>query len=64
MDETSKKKEINLERAEVARRIHNLAEEVSRGTIRMGEKSIQVPDQVRIEMKAEKDEFDIELKWR
>ena len=60
----SSKEKLNLGRGDAAQRLHDLAEQLSHGTIRLGNQQFQVADQVRLEVKADKDELEIEVKWR
>ncbi len=58
------KQKVHLGRSEAVERLHGLADQISSGTLRLGEKELQVPDELRFEIKAEEDELDIGLVWK
>ncbi len=54
---------MELTRAEAARRLGTLAEQIEQGTIVIGEEAFPVPESVRLEIKAGSEELEIELEW-
>lgn len=69
MDSPSKEKhkekeKVSIARIEAVHRLQTLAKQIETGTVRLGDSSYKVPDQVRLEVKADRDELEIELKWK
>jgi amphi-Trp domain-containing protein len=58
------KEKAKLSRMEAVHRLENLARQIEHGTIRMGDKSFAVPDDVRVAIRARRDELEIDLKWQ
>jgi amphi-Trp domain-containing protein len=58
------KEKVRVARTEAVQRLQTLAKQLETGTIRLGGQTFQVPEHVGLEMKADRDEFDIELKWK
>jgi amphi-Trp domain-containing protein len=52
-----------LPRAEVAQKLLALAGELERGAVVFQNRKIPVADHVRLEIKADADELEVELKW-
>jgi amphi-Trp domain-containing protein len=64
MGSASKSKQrLNVTRADAARRLQTLAKELEEGTLRLGDKTFPIPEQMRLSIKADSDELEIELKW-
>ena len=63
MGSTSKEK-MTLTRAEVVKRLQTLAEQIKQGTIMLENKKVEVPEKVRLEIKADREELEVELKWK
>ena len=61
---SASKEKVELARAEAAERLQALGTQLSEGTIRLGDASFLVPDHVALEIEADEDEFEIEIKWR
>ena len=58
------KEEMKVVRAEAAERLRALATHIEQGLILLGREEFKVPEEVRLEIKADTDELDVELKWR
>lgn len=58
------KEKAKLSRMDAVHRLEDLARQIEHGTIRMGDKSFAVPDNVRVAIRARRDELEIELKWQ
>ncbi len=58
------KEKAKLSRMDAVHRLEELAHQIEHGTIRMGDKSFAVPDNVRVAIKARRDELEIDLKWQ
>ncbi len=56
-------KKMELTRAEAARRLGTLAEQIAQGTIVIGEEAFPVPEAVRLEISGGSEELEIELEW-
>lgn len=63
MDTPSKEK-TSIARTEAVQRLQTLAKQIEGGMVRLGDASYKVPEQVRFEVKADREELDIELKWK
>lgn len=61
---TPTKENVSIARAEAVQRLQTLAKQIESGMFRLGETSYKVPEQVRLEVKADREELEIELKWR
>ncbi len=61
---TKPKEKMKLARTEAVERLRALANDLERGSIMLGDQAFSVPDEVRLEVKAEQDELEVELKWK
>jgi amphi-Trp domain-containing protein len=60
---TPSKEKMSIARTEAVQRLQSLTKQIETGTFNLGDKSYKVPDHVRLEVKADKEELEIELKW-
>ena len=60
----TEKEKAKMGRAEAVQRLRSLAQEIEQGTIRFGDRTFRVPDQVRLKIEASNDELEIDLKWK
>jgi amphi-Trp domain-containing protein len=60
---TPSKEKMSIARTEAVQRLQSLTKQIETGTFKLGDKSYKVPDHVRLEVKADKEELEIELKW-
>jgi amphi-Trp domain-containing protein len=60
---TPSKEKMSIARKEAVLQLQNLTKQIETGTFKFGDKSFKVPDHVRLEVKADKEELEIELKW-
>lgn len=60
---SARKEQSKVARAEAVQRLRALAGELERGKVVVGGKELEVPDHVRLEIKADRDELGIELEW-
>lgn len=58
------KEKAKLSRMDAVHRLEDLARQIEHGTIRMGDKSFAVPDDVRVAIRARRDELEIDLTWK
>ncbi len=58
------KEKVSIARVEAVQRLQTLARQIETGTVRLGETLYKVPEQVRLEVKGERGELEIELKWK
>jgi amphi-Trp domain-containing protein len=58
------KEKVSIARIEAVQRLQTLARQIETGTVRLGETLYKVPEQVRLEVKGERGELEIELKWK
>lgn len=58
------KQEIPMTRAEAVQRIQALLEQLQKGSVVLGDKTFPIPEQLLLELEADDEEFEIELKWR
>lgn len=58
------KEKLTLTRAEAVKRLQGLADQIKLGTIMLENKKVDVPEKVRLEIKADRDELEVELKWK
>ena len=64
-DESDKvKEEIQVTRAEAVQRILTVLEQLQRGTVVLGDKTFRIPEQLVLELEADGQELEIELKWK
>lgn len=57
------KERVDVSRTEAVQRIRALLDQLGQGSVTVGDRTFQVPEQIHLEMKAEADELDFELKW-
>jgi amphi-Trp domain-containing protein len=57
------KEKKSIARSEAVQRLQSLTKQIETGTFNLGDKSYKVPEQVRLEVKADREELEIELKW-
>jgi hypothetical protein len=62
--ESAMKEKAKLKRMDAVHRIEDLARQIEHGMVRLGDSSFIVPDDVRVAIKARRDELEIDLKWR
>jgi amphi-Trp domain-containing protein len=60
---SARKEKLSLSRADAVQRLQRLARELDEGALHFRHEAFAVPDQVRLSIKAERGEFEIELKW-
>ena len=61
---SASKEKTKLSRVEAVERLRALASQIEEGAILFGGEAIEVPEQVRLELKADSGDFEIELKWK
>lgn len=57
------KERVDVSRTEAVQRIRALLDQLGQGSVTVGDRTFQVPEQIHLEMKAEADELDFELTW-
>ncbi len=57
------KEKMNVTRSDAVHRIESLIKELERGTVKLGDKTFEIPADVRLEIEAKGGELEIELKW-
>jgi amphi-Trp domain-containing protein len=60
---TPSREKTSIARMEAVQRLQNLTKQIETGMFNLGDKSYKVPEQVRLEVKADREELEIELKW-
>ncbi len=58
------KEKAKLSRMDAVHRLEDLARQLAEGTIQLGDKSFPISDDVRVTIRAHRDELEIALKWR
>ncbi len=64
MDTEKEEEKTSMDRAQAVQRIRMLADQIELGIVLLGDHAYEIPDQVELELEAENDEFEIELKWK
>ncbi len=57
------KEKSTVTRAEAVQRILTVLEQLRQGTVVLGNETLRIPEQVLLELEADGEELEIELKW-
>lgn len=57
------KEKLKVARTEAVERLRALAGQLEHGLVHLGDIELRVPEEVRLEIKADSDELEIDVKW-